>query len=1240
MGESKYIAQLNKIIDETIACTQEKLPSLKNEAKKCLTDINKYLNDNNELDPKNPDENFFSYYLIRQLRIKYQLEINKSISNDTKIISLGKIICEFIFWLIKESKIISFQQLIKFLQDIVETIPLSGLEEIFNLISEFLKNLDNSLIETKKLDILLLQNIFLRRINNNLDDKLRGKIFLLFCSLFSISDKSGVNLKGKYSQNKIDEELSNYSNDNSDTIINDEDAKMDIDVEEKSGEKKVDKNANDVIGIDECKDNSIKDTNNKAEEKEVIEDESKTDEIQKDGNKDIVVTKKEDKDKEKEKEEKKEEVKDNKMVEDNNNNEIDGNFGKELNEKNIFYEQFWNIEKILINPFMVCNLFIIYIIIKYFSLQLFNEQEISKENFIYINQPSFKSEQKYSNNDKKNNTNNNNIKNTKSLYIDIFLSNIESIIKYFEEHNEQNTYHFQKFENWYSIEKYPKLFHQYELFYEQIKQPLFRKGFVIQLLIALNSFINPINSFQKEKFSFSQNQKENIINLIRVCTLFLYKKYNIYINDLFQNEKNWSKWKKQNCYDIVKPEPNNTETIKKENPETIKKENPDISKKDNIENAKKDNMKIGEELSKDDIINEKIKENKEKLKNFKFYFMNENTNFINDINNLKETKINDIKFKAKIEGLNSEVPFFGTYLEEIYKELDPEEEDEESNTNKDANKERIFNNDHSFSWKFLRLLSEGDINKINIEEVYKLLNISEEYYKKFGLKDTDTKLNFKPLPPPPKIQLKPKEEISLPKEEISLPKELLDTNILINKENKDKTINETNKPFINLQNIIKNDNNTNVIKNLSSDNANITEIKVQIKKEEPKEKIRLPIDLKNENKNSKKEEISIINISTNNNEITPNKIIPKENILINNNQNKINDSKTKNNDNIINMIDTNNKDIEKKEKQIDSDNNKVNENKEKDKEIVKDNNNKKTENNEIISNNNNINNSDNFKQKEKRQEIKKEENNNYQNQTSNNIKEKEIINKDNKENKGNKDIKENSKMTKMSDSTIPAGIINISKDKSDIPQKSSFIMKDPKNDNNNNKNNNNKDNININSNNNTNKDLKENNTNINNKNLQNIKNDKNNYHSSNSKNIPSNNNSKNSDVKSKSMSNNISDGNKINFPSNSMRNQNNNVNNTRSQTSNRYDYSGYDKNYEGNRKNNQDNKNYYYNNHDMYNNDKSNNRYKQYDSNYNNYGYNNKRYDKYKDNHLINNKRYNDDKYDYYNTNKKKKYDK
>lgn len=336
MGESKYIEQLKKLIEQVISCTQETFPSLKLSAKKCLADINKYLN-NNEIDPKNPDDNIFSYYLIRQLRIKYQLEINKHISNENKIISIAKLICEFIFWLINETKIISFRQLIKFLQDIVETIPKSGLEEIFNLISESLKKLDNSLIETKKLDILLLQNIFLRRTNNNLDDKLRGRIFLLFCNLFSIADKSGVNLKGKYSQNKIDDELSNYSNDNSDTVINDEDAKMKIDDEkdEINQEKKEDN----LIKEKEVEPNMEESTPDKME----VEDDAKKDEVKKEDNKDIVMKKEE-----------KEDVKENK-IEDKNNSEKELNVGKEQNEKNKFYEQFWIIEKILINPFMVCN---------------------------------------------------------------------------------------------------------------------------------------------------------------------------------------------------------------------------------------------------------------------------------------------------------------------------------------------------------------------------------------------------------------------------------------------------------------------------------------------------------------------------------------------------------------------------------------------------------------------------------------------------------------------------------------------------------------------------------------------------------------------------------------------------------------------------------------------------------------------------------------------------------------------
>ena len=81
-----------------------------------------------------------------------------------------------------------------------------------------------------------MHNLFLKRIKNNINDNLRGKIFLLFCDIFSISEVSGVNKNGKYSKNQLNDELSNYSNDNDDTVINGEDAKMEID--EKNEKKK------------------------------------------------------------------------------------------------------------------------------------------------------------------------------------------------------------------------------------------------------------------------------------------------------------------------------------------------------------------------------------------------------------------------------------------------------------------------------------------------------------------------------------------------------------------------------------------------------------------------------------------------------------------------------------------------------------------------------------------------------------------------------------------------------------------------------------------------------------------------------------------------------------------------------------------------------------------------------------------------------------------------------------------
>ena len=294
MGESKSIEQLNKLIEVIISSKKESFDSLKNTTKILIEEINVFINSNiNNLSETNMKE-VLSDYFIRQLRLKYQKDIINNISEDTTITSKGLLTVEFIFWLIEETKFISFKQSLKLFQDIVETIPFQGLEELFTLMSSSLKKLDNSFIEKGKLDILLIQNIFLKRTNVNLDSSLRGKILLLFCDLFSITEKSGTNIKGKYSSNQLNEEISVYSNDNSDTVINDDDIKMQKDLL-------------------------------KEKEKEVEENKMQIEEEKKDKNK-----------------------------EEEKNSETETDFCAEKNEKIKLYEQFWFIEKILIDPFIVC----------------------------------------------------------------------------------------------------------------------------------------------------------------------------------------------------------------------------------------------------------------------------------------------------------------------------------------------------------------------------------------------------------------------------------------------------------------------------------------------------------------------------------------------------------------------------------------------------------------------------------------------------------------------------------------------------------------------------------------------------------------------------------------------------------------------------------------------------------------------------------------------------------------------
>ena len=295
MEESKSIEQINKLIEAIINSKKESFCSLQNSTKILIDEINIFINSNVFNSSETNMKEMLSDYFLRQLRIKYQKKIINNISDETTIISKGILIVEFTFWLIKETKFISFKQSLKLLQDIVETIPFQGLEELFTLMSSSLKNLDNSFIEKGKLDILLIQNIFLKRTNNNIDSSLRGKILLLFCDLFSITEKSGINIKGKYSSNQINEEISVYSNDNSDTIINNDDIKL---------------------------------------QKEILKEEENK---EKQGNKMQIEEEKKEKNKEEEK-----------------NSDTETDFCAEKNEKIKLYEQFWFIEKILIEPFIVC----------------------------------------------------------------------------------------------------------------------------------------------------------------------------------------------------------------------------------------------------------------------------------------------------------------------------------------------------------------------------------------------------------------------------------------------------------------------------------------------------------------------------------------------------------------------------------------------------------------------------------------------------------------------------------------------------------------------------------------------------------------------------------------------------------------------------------------------------------------------------------------------------------------------
>ncbi len=172
--------------------------NLKNEkAKNQISEkLNKIIENNKN--KENIDNKITEF--VKELRIQYQLYLNKYLSNNLNHIELGLSFTDFILWLCN-NQYIPFSSLLTILEDVIETIPIDGIEKIFEVLSIFLKEINLNQIEERKLSLLKITNIVLKRLSSSLDSKFRGKVQLLLSEIFKLSEKSGVNLKGLYSNN-------------------------------------------------------------------------------------------------------------------------------------------------------------------------------------------------------------------------------------------------------------------------------------------------------------------------------------------------------------------------------------------------------------------------------------------------------------------------------------------------------------------------------------------------------------------------------------------------------------------------------------------------------------------------------------------------------------------------------------------------------------------------------------------------------------------------------------------------------------------------------------------------------------------------------------------------------------------------------------------------------------------------------------------------------------------------------
>ena len=81
MGESKYIEQLNKLIEDILSSKKETISVLQNTSKQIIEDITIFINSNASNPSETNIKEILSDYFIRQLRLKYQKDIINNISS-------------------------------------------------------------------------------------------------------------------------------------------------------------------------------------------------------------------------------------------------------------------------------------------------------------------------------------------------------------------------------------------------------------------------------------------------------------------------------------------------------------------------------------------------------------------------------------------------------------------------------------------------------------------------------------------------------------------------------------------------------------------------------------------------------------------------------------------------------------------------------------------------------------------------------------------------------------------------------------------------------------------------------------------------------------------------------------------------------------------------------------------------------------------------------------------------------